>query len=183
MDISQRGDRSDAGTPETSANDNLSQEGPEDRVARRSVELDVAGADLMLRGRFADWDSSLALGSNLDHVGVQLAIDATSASSDAESPSLFSFRSRSVELDSTPGCYRARGVLTGPSGSKPLDVEIKTPPGHSALFVLSFTADRSDFGDGWRNLIEKTDTWGRPAEGEPARQAYAWLLPPVLAAA
>jgi len=49
--------------------------------------------------------------------------------------------------------------------------------------VLSFMAEKVDFGDGWRNLIEKAAPWAPPVEGEPARQAYAWLLPPVLAAA
>jgi len=153
------------------------------RLPRPSVGLDVAGANLMLRGRFSDWDSALTLGSNLDRVGLQLAVDATSASDDRSRPDLFSFHSRSVEAHRTRGNYTAHGVFTGPAGSKPMDVEVRTPPGHSALFLLSFTADKTDFGDGWSDLMEKTTPWQPPTEGEPARQAYAWLMRPVLAAA
>jgi len=149
----------------------------------RGVDLDVVGASLMLKGRFCDWDSALTLGSNLDHVGLQLAIDATSASENPGQPDLFSFHSRSVEAHRNRGSYTARGIFTGPGGSKPMDIEVRTPPGHSALFMLSLMADRSDFGDGWRDLIERAAPWQPAVEGEPAREAYAWLTPPVLAAA
>jgi hypothetical protein len=158
-------------------------ETPGERRALRSIDLDVVGANLMLKGRFSDWDSALTLGSNLDHVGLQLAVDATSASEDRSQPDLFSFHSRSVEAHRNRGSYTAHGVLTGPAGSKPMDIEVRTPPGHSALFMLSLMADKSDFGEGWRDLIERDAPWQPPAEGEPTRQAYAWLMPPVLAAA
>jgi hypothetical protein len=157
---------------------------------RRSIDLDVAGGDLMLRGRFHVWESGLALGPDLDRVGVRLAVDATSSAALAPGDDraeadrqLFAFRSRSVE-SAEPGTYRARGTFTGSQGTKPLEVLVETPLGHSALFVLSFAADKHDFGDGgWGALVENVVPSADAGEGEPVRRAHAWLRPPVLAAA
>jgi polyisoprenoid-binding protein YceI len=150
--------------------------------ARRNIEVDIAGADLMLRGRFSDWESGLALGPDLDRVGVRVAVDATSARQGGDTARLFSFRSRRVEA-TDPGSYRAHGTFTGPGGSKPLEVVVETPPGHTPLFLLSFAAERSDFGEGWHDLIQNAVPFAGVADGEPARPAFGWLTPPVLAAA
>jgi hypothetical protein len=151
---------------------------------RRSLTLDIAGADLMLRGRFTVWESGLLLGPDLDHAGVRLAVDVTSAAGEAadEAPPLFSFHSRAVE-PSGPGTFRADGVLTGARGPRPLAVTVETPPGHTALAVLSFAADREDFGDGWAELMRNTNPFKGSEDGEPVRLAHAWLTAPVLAAA
>jgi hypothetical protein len=151
---------------------------------RRSLTLDIAGADLMLRGRFTVWESGLLLGPDLDHAGVRLAVDVTSASGVAqdEDAPLFSFRSRSVE-PAGPGTFRADGVLTGARGPRALAVTVETPPGHTPLAVLSFAADREDFGEGWAELIRNTDPFKEGKDGEPVRLAHAWLTAPVLAAA
>jgi hypothetical protein len=155
-----------------------------DEASRRSLTLDIAGADLMLRGRFTVWESGLLLGPDLDHAGVRLAVDVTSASGGApdEAPPLFSFHSRAVE-PAGPGTFRADGVLTGARGPRPLAVTVETPPGHTPLAVISFAADREDFGDGWADLIRNTDPFKEGKEGEPVRLAHAWLTAPVLAAA
>jgi hypothetical protein len=147
---------------------------------RLSIELDIAGASLMLRGRFSDWESGLALGPDLDTAGVRLFIDATSAR-EATAPVLVSFASRKVEAVGT-GAYRAAGTLTGPRGAKPVDLLIETSVEHTALFVLSFVAEKGDFADGWRDLMENVVPFTGP-DGASTRQAHAWLLPPVLAAA
>jgi hypothetical protein len=154
--------------------------------ARRSIDLDIAGGNLMLRGHFQVWESRLALGPDLDRVGVRLAVDATSSArplpTDAGQP-LFAFHSRSVEPEG-PGGYRAHGIFTGAQGARPLDVAIETPLGHTALFMLAFGADRQDFGEhGWGALVENVAPSTGAAEGDPVRAAHAWLLPPVLAAA
>ncbi len=47
-------------------------------TSRPSIDLDVGGNDFLLRGKFADWESGLAFGPDLDRVSVRLAIDATS---------------------------------------------------------------------------------------------------------
>ena len=111
---------------------------------RRSIELDVAGGGLLLRGRFSDWESGLTLGPDLDKAGVRLAIDATSAAgaADEEDP-LFTFHSRTVE-PADDGTFVARGTFTRSAVSKAVEMTVETPPGHTALFVLSFAADKSD---------------------------------------
>jgi hypothetical protein len=151
---------------------------------RRSIALDVVGGDLMLRGRFSSWESGLSLGPDLDQVGLRLAIDATSAGPIAgdNEPPLFTFRSREVEAEGI-GAYRAQGTFTGPGGVHPADVTVETPPGHSALFVLSFAAEKRDFGSGWRDLVENVVPSMPSDDGEPVRSAHAWLTTPVLAAA
>jgi hypothetical protein len=149
---------------------------------RRSIDLDVAGEDLMLKGRFSDWESGLALGPDLDQAGVRLAIDATSASSSAEAPPLLAFSSRDVQPAGT-GAYRAVGTLTGARGERPLEVMIETPIGHTAMFVLSFVAEKQDLGDGWHDLMQNVIPFPANGEGDAQRTARAWLVPPVLAAA
>lgn len=149
---------------------------------RREIELDITGGDLFLRGRFSDWESGLSLGPDLDSVALRLAVDTTSPSSALGVSSLFAFRSRLVEPLGKGG-YTAQGTFTGPAGSKPLDMLIETPLGHSALIVLSFSADKNDFGEGWHDLLQNEAGPPSPAEGEPSRLAHAWLTTPVLAAA
>jgi hypothetical protein len=155
---------------------------PEGR--RRSIVLDVAGGDLLLRGRFSDWESGLSLGPDLDRVGVRLAVDATSvAAAQAEAP-LLSFHSRSVE-STGPGTFVARGAFSGAGAvvARPLEMTVETPPGHSALFVLSFSTEKDALGEAWPDLVENTGPLAGTAEGEPPRLARAWLTTPVLAAA
>jgi hypothetical protein len=149
---------------------------------RPCVAVDIAGADLMLRGHFRDWESGLSLGPDLDQIGVRLAVDATSAAGGDHEGCLFSFRSRSVE-SMGGGAYRAEGTFTGARGSRPLDLMVEAPPGHTALFVLSFGADKGDLGERWHDLIQNTVPFRREKDGEPVRLAHAWLTPPVLAAA
>src|SRR5262249_38515675 len=151
-------------------------------ATRPSLAIDIAGADMLLRGRFRDWESVLTLGPDLDRIGVRLAVDATSAGGPDEDGCLFSFRSRSVE-PTGPGPFRAQGIFTSARGPRPLDLTVETPPGHTALFALSFAADKDDFGDGWKDLIRKVEPFPREKEGEAVRLAHAWLTPPVLAAA
>jgi hypothetical protein len=161
-----------------------------DDVARRSVELDLSGDAFMLKGRFREWESGLAFGPDLDRVNVRLAIDTTSASATGapavtdgagEAPTLFSFSSRDVLPDGR-GSYRANGTFTGPLGSKRMQVALETPVAHTPLIVVTFSAKKQDFGDGWHGLIANVVPFSTD-EGEPSRPAHAWLLPPSLASA
>jgi hypothetical protein len=147
---------------------------------RRSVDLDIAGGDLMLQGQFSDWESGLAVGPDLDRVGVKLAIDATSVREGGAS--LFAFHSRDVK-SSGPASYRAVGTFTGPRGSRAMEIEISSPLGHTALVVVGFAAKRQDFGAGWHDLIANTVPFVEGTDGAPARPAAAWLIPPPLASA
>jgi hypothetical protein len=151
-------------------------------TAPRGIALDIAGGDLMLRGRFNVWQSGFWSGPDLDRVGIRLAIDATSAGAQAQvAEPLFSFHSRSVEAKNS-GEHVARGTFSGSQGSRPLELVIETPPGHTALFVLSFAADRRDFGDGWGEVLANQGA-GDQEGSEPVRAAHGWLTTPVLAAA
>lgn len=155
---------------------------------RRSVDLDLSGDAFFLKGRFQEWESGLAFGPDLDRVNVRLAIDATSAArgpGDApgddidRAPNLFSFASREVLPDGR-GSYRALGTFTGPRGSKRMEMALETPVAHTPLIVVTFSAKKQDFGDGWHGLIANEVPF---AADEPSRPAHAWLLPPSLASA
>lgn len=141
----------------------------------------------MLRGSFRDWEAVLSLGPDLDHAGLRLAVDATSTGlgggDEAGEAPLFSFRSRKVETVGG-GAFRVEGTLTGEQGGRPVEMTVETPPGHTALFVLSFSANKDDFRGGWHDVIENAVPFGsNGSDGEPVRMAAAWLTPPVLAAA
>jgi hypothetical protein len=149
-------------------------------TSRPSIDLDVGGPDFMLRGKFADWESGLAFGPDLDRVNVRLAIDATSGVTSGHN--LFSFYSREVQPTGN-GSYRAVGIFTGARGPRSGEIFIESPPGHTALIAVNFTATKQDFGDGWRDLIENAVPMGDPSEEGPVRMAHAWLVAPRLAAA
>ena len=148
---------------------------------RPNVELDVGGADFLLRGKFSEWESNLAFGPDLDQLNVRLAIDATSTARNGRN--LFAFHSRQVEPAGN-GAYLAKGVFTGPLGSTASEMLIENPPGHSPIVVVAFAANKSDFGDGWHDLIQGGRLTRDPEdEGGPSPLAHAWMLPPDLAAA
>jgi hypothetical protein len=157
---------------------------PERDLPRRSVDLDIAGGDFMLQGHFSDWESGLAVGPDLDRVGVKLAIDATSVATvpHKEARSLFAFHSRQVE-PAGPASYRAVGTFTGPRGARAMEIAIDSPLGHTALIVVGFSAKRQDFGEGWHDLIANVVPFVDGAGGAPTRPAHAWLIAPSLAAA
>jgi hypothetical protein len=155
--------------------------------ARRSVDLDIAGDDFMLQGHFSDWESGLAFGPDLDRVRVRLAIDATSTPTGASAgASLFAFHGRKMESRGG-GRYRAVGTFTGPRGAKAMEMTVETPLGHTALVVVTFSAKKQDFGDGWHDLIANVVPFRDPTQGDddegPVRAAHAWLVTPPLATA
>jgi len=154
--------------------------------ARRSVDLDIAGDDFMLQGHFSDWESGLAFGPDLDRVRVRLAIDATSTPTGAdEGPSLFAYHGRKIESLGS-GKYRVVGTFSGPRGAKAMEMTLESPLGHTALVVVTFSAKKQDFGDGWHDLIANVVPFRDPGQGDddgPVRAAHAWLVTPPLATA
>ena len=154
--------------------------------ARRSVDLDIAGDDFMLQGHFSDWESGLAFGPDLDRVRVRLAIDATSTPTGVgEGPSLFSFHGRKLESQGG-GRYRVVGTFSGPRGAKAMEMTVESPLGHTALIVVTFSAKKQDFGEGWHDLIANVVPFKDAGEGDddgPIRAAHAWLVTPPLATA
>jgi len=152
-------------------------------ASRRGIELDIAGENFLLRGHFTDWESGMAFGPDLDRASIRLAIDATSASpNDTDRKTLFGFTSREVANEGR-GAFLARGTFIGPHGSHPAEMMVETPGGHTALVVVTFSAGKQDFGDGWHDLIANIVPFVRGEDGAPMRTAHAWLTAPVLAAA
>ena len=155
-------------------------------TTRRSVDLDIAGDDFMLQGHFSDWESGLAFGPDLDRVRVRLAIDATSTPPGAaDGPSLFAFHGRKIE-SLGGGRYRVVGTFSGPRGAKAMEMTVESPLGHTALIVVTFSAKKQDFGDGWHDLIANVVPFRDAEEGDgdgPVRAAHAWLVTPPLGAA
>jgi hypothetical protein len=149
-------------------------------TSRPSIDLDVGGNDFLLRGKFADWESGLAYGPDLDRVNVRLAIDATSGVTSGRD--LFAFYSRDVQPMGN-GSYRAVGVFRGARGPRTGEILIESPLGHTALIAVTFTATKQDFGDGWHDLIENAVPMGDRDEDGPVRLARAWLVTPPVAAA
>jgi hypothetical protein len=164
--------------PVTNINEAVSAELP---TSRPSIDLDIGGNEFLLRGKFADWESGLAYGPDLDRVNVRLAIDATSGVTSGRD--LFAFYSRDVQPAGN-GTYRAVGTFHGARGARPGELTIESPLGHTALIAVNFSATKQDFGEGWRDLIENAGPAAErsPDEG-PTRMAHAWLVAPPLAAA
>lgn len=154
------------------------------RVARRPIRLRIAGADLLLNGRFDNWKSAMTTIQDLDRAAVQLIVDATSSHAPRaeEAPDLLSFESKKVRR-TKKGTYQVEGTLEADGRRGSLDVVVEVPPSHSAFFAVSFIAEREAFGDSWADLV---DVGGAALEGEANQapmNAQAWLRVPVLAAA
>jgi hypothetical protein len=148
------------------------------------IDLDITGNGLMLSGRFVDWESGVLMGPDLDQLQVRLAIDATSvagAADEATNTPLFSFRGRNASPVGK-GIYQVQGDFTGAAGEHPLQVQLETLNEHSALFLLSFQAEKADFGANWTQLLSNVVPFA-PREGQPNKPAHAWLTVPSLAAA
>jgi hypothetical protein len=148
------------------------------------IDLDITGTGLMLSGRFADWESGVLMGPDLDQLQVRFAIDATSVAGDADHAKdapLFAFRGRNASPIGK-GIYQVQGEFAGAAGEHPLMVQLETLNEHSALFLLSFQADKADFGPSWTQLLSNVVPFA-PRDGEPTKPAHAWLTVPALAAA
>ena len=153
------------------------------------IELHINGADLMLNGQFDAWESRLSMGPDLDQLGVQLAIDATSVGNGVSGgparDRLFSFTGHDVVPIAT-GMYRVTGQFTGATTETPreMEIQLETSTEHTPTFVISFAALKTDFGPAWTRLLDCVAT-ADPANDVDARErpAQGWLTLPDLAAA
>ena len=159
---------------------------------RPPVRLRIVGADLLLTGRFENWQANLVTSDDPDVSEAHLVVDATSnrgASRDAgeaEHPDIFSFESTKVRKVKE-GIYRADGILrtpaTAPDGRRQ-EFTVEVPAVHSAFFGVSFLSQRGEFGVGWQDLIEGQSGIGDTFTAEGLdMNARGWLRIPVLAAA
>jgi polyisoprenoid-binding protein YceI len=154
---------------------------------RADIDLEIHGKGLLLSGVFGAWQSRLIMGPDLDDVGVNLFIDSTSVRDTRDvdvGKKLFSFRSRDV-VPLGAGQYRVLGDFTNDGETRPLEIAVETPLGHTPHIVLSFAAEKKDFGAHWNNLVENATLFGEDGEREagPRKEAAGWLTVPTVATA
>ena len=152
---------------------------------RPEIDLEIHGKGLLLSGVFGAWQSRLVLGPDLDDVGVNLFVDSTSVRNGPVEAreKLFSFHGHDV-VSLGRGKYRVKGDFTGAEATRPLEISLETPLGHTPHIVVSFAAERKDFGAHWGSLVEHATLFGRTEEDEgPRREAAGWLTVPEVAAA
>jgi polyisoprenoid-binding protein YceI len=154
---------------------------------RPDIDLEIHGKGLFLSGAFGAWQTRLVLGPDLDDVGINLFVDATSARATgdvAEHDKLFSFRSNDV-VSLGKGKYRVLGDFTSAETTRPLELNVETPLGHTPHIVVSFAAEKKDFGEQWNTLVENATLFGKADDGDegPRREAAGWLTVPNVAAA
>jgi len=135
---------------------------------RSPIQLRLQGEDIFVSGRFHRWQATVALGSDLDQLKAQIAIDATSpdnltAGAHEDEQNLFAFTSHEV-TPSGDGSYVAKGRLTTSAGDFPLTLDIQVPDGHTAFFLISGKLDRQAIGEGWSQLVTGSGTGGIDAE-------------------
>lgn len=121
-----------------------------------------------MSGRFHRWQATVALGSDLDQLVAQIAIDATSpddllGGAGRDEQNLFSFRSTEVTR-TEGGTYRAVGRLSTTAGDFPLTLDVQVPDGHTAFFLVAGKLDRETFGEGWAELVTGSGAGGIDAE-------------------
>jgi hypothetical protein len=150
-----------------------------DRTAR-PIRLQIAGADLLLSGRFEQWMPVL-LSEEQQGVGAaQVLFDVTSNRSIQAKDDLFAFKAMSVEAIG-PQSYRLKGTLTAEGVKGDVEAILQNPPGHTPFFVILFRLDREAFPGLWGTLEDKAARV--EASGQQELRPRAWLREPELAAA
>jgi len=135
---------------------------------RSPIELRIHGEDIFVSGRFHRWQATVSMGSDLDQLAAQIAIDATSPDNltsgvHEDEQNLFAFRSQKVKATGD-GNFRAQGRLTTPTGDFPLTLDVQVPDGHTAFFLISGKLNRPTIGDGWSELVTGSGAGGIDAE-------------------
>jgi hypothetical protein len=153
--------------------------------AGQSINLRIAGADLLLSGRFEQW-VPLALAEGKDESAAQLLLDVTSTPRSREGKTikpateLFSFTSTSVE-SVAPQSYRAKGRLRSHGVTRQTEVLLHSPVGHTPFFIMTVPIDREIFGELWTELEDRAAVTAVANDRE--LRPRAWLRAPELAAA
>jgi hypothetical protein len=150
-----------------------------DRTAA-PIRLQIAGADLLLSGRFDQW-MPVALGESQEGPAVmQILFDVTSNGSARPASDLFSFKARSVEAVAQQS-YRLKGTLQAGGSVGEVEALLQNPPGHTPFFMILFKLDRETFPELWAAVEERSE-WAHTS-GEKELRPRAWLREPKLAAA
>jgi hypothetical protein len=164
---------------------------PPATAADAPISLRIAGADLLLSGRFEQW-MPLVLAEGQEGKGsAQILFDVTSNSRRTPSrnkrswdPDLFSFESTEVEAlgKKNVRSYRIKGRMNVGSESGEAEATLQTPSAHTPFCVLLFDIDRTRFGELWSALEQRVDDRNADPEAQEVRPR-AWLKAPALAAA
>jgi hypothetical protein len=154
-----------------------------------AIELQVAGADLLLAGRFLHWMPVTLISGKNNEGMAQLLFDVTSnrtAPKDrtARSAPLFEFKTASVK-GAGQQAYRLKGTLKSGTGagveSGEVEAILESPRDHTPFFAMTFTLDRTKFESLWTAFEEKAASV--IAKGQEELRPWAWLREPQLAAA
>jgi hypothetical protein len=146
-----------------------------------AIRLQIAGADLLLSGRFEHWmPVLLSTGDESALAAVQILIDVTSNRSVRAERDLLAFKARSVEQVGAQA-YKLKGSFSAGGVSREIEAVLQSPPGHTPFFVILFRIDPADFPGLWETFEERAAR--AEATGEEELRPSAWLKAPELAAA
>jgi hypothetical protein len=152
------------------------------------ISLRIAGADLLLRGRFEQWMPLVLAEGREGHGSAQILFDVTSNSRRAPSrnkrawdPDLFAFEASEVESLGKQS-YRLKGKMTVGGESGEAEAVLQAPPAHTPFCVLLFNIDRTRFGELWSALEQRVEDRSGDPDAQEVRPR-AWLKAPALAAA
>jgi hypothetical protein len=145
------------------------------------LRLQIAGADLLLSGRFEHWmPVLLSEGNEKEPATVQLLVDVTSNRSRHQGKDLLTFKTRSVQA-SGPQTYRLKGTLQADGQSREVEAVLRNPPGHTPFFLLLLHIDQASFPGLWEAIEERAVRV--QDSGQEELRPRAWLRAPELAAA
>jgi hypothetical protein len=148
-----------------------------DGARSQIIELSIAGADLMVKGRFDHWLPVAAEGATPDEGAIQIFFDVTGMARTQDRDELFSFQASEVDRLG-PFAYIARGAMKQGEAQETMEAVIQTPPAHTPFVVVTFSIDRKKFPDMWQDLSAVV-----AARDEHNTQLHprGWLRAPTLA--
>jgi hypothetical protein len=150
-----------------------------DGARSQTIGLSIAGADLMVKGRFDHWLPVAAEGATPDEGAVQIFFDVTGMARPQDVDELFSFHASDVERLG-PFAYIAKGAMRQGEAQEVMEAVIQTPPAHTPFVVVTFSIDRKKFPDMWHDLSAVVA--GRD-ENNAQLHPRGWLRAPTLATA
>jgi hypothetical protein len=151
--------------------------------AAGSIGLQVAGGDLLLRGRFSQWVPMVITNSPQNdgaQATAQILFDVTSNRSAPPvrgEHDLFSFKASEVEA-LAPHTYRLKGQLRADGRARTVEAVLQTPAAHTPFCVVTFPIDRERFPGLWATLEERVSR-----TGQDELRPFAWPRAPELASA
>jgi hypothetical protein len=150
-----------------------------DGARSQTIRLAIAGAELMVNGRFDHWVPVAAEGGTPEEGAVQVFFDVTGMAGPVQGDDLFAFAATEVERLG-PFAYIVKGTITKGDRVEPMEAVVQTPPAHTPFVVITFAFDRQKFADIWEDLAAVVAT-----RDDQASQIHprAWLRPPTLATA